>query len=278
LLLHASPHIRVGRGWIAWPRDVAQHRAGDDVQMSDLDRVAMLDALPFSRRFARAIAGSQEGGDGLVADALREGVSPVPGPDGAKLALFAGVARAVRRRPEDARAQPPRIGRMLLLLTTLEGLDIGAAAAVLDLDPDEAEAQLAAAREHLRAATAARVLIIEDEAIIAMDLQQLVESAGHEVVGIASTEEEAVAIAESARPSLVLADINLGHGGDGASAVERILARHATPVIFVTAYPERLLTGRRLEPAFVIAKPFEPTALAVATYQAVTRDLPIGAG
>jgi CheY-like chemotaxis protein len=171
-----------------------------------------------------------------------------------------------------------RMGRMLLLLTSLEELEPATAAAVLGLEPDEAEAMLGTARDHLRAATAARVLIIEDEAIIAMDLQHLVESAGHDVVGVAATEDEAVAIAERERPSLVLADINLGHGGDGASAVERILARHATPVIFVTAYPERLLTGRRVEPAFVIAKPFEPTALAVATYQAVTRDLPMDAG
>jgi CheY-like chemotaxis protein len=246
--------------------------------MSDMDRAAMLDALPFARRFARAIAGSQEGGDAMVADALREGISPVPGPDGAKLALFAGVARVARRMPEAGHAQPSRLGRMLLLLTSLEELDAATAAVVVGLEPEEAETQLAAARERLRSATAARVLIIEDEAIIAMDLQQLVESAGHDVVGVASTEDEAVAIAESERPSLVLADVNLGHGGDGASAVERILARHATPVIFVTAYPERLLTGRRVEPAFVIAKPFEPTALAVATYQAVTRDLPMGTG
>jgi CheY-like chemotaxis protein len=111
-----------------------------------------------------------------------------------------------------------------------------------------------------------------------MDLQQLVESAGHEVIGIAASEADAVAIAERERPTLVLADVNLGHGGDGATAVERILARHETPVIFVTAYPERLLTGSRLEPAFVITKPFEPTTLAVATYQAVTGGLPLGTG
>jgi CheY-like chemotaxis protein len=246
--------------------------------MTDLDRSAMLEALPFARRFARALAGSQQGGDAMVAAALRNGVAPVPGPDGARLAMFAGVARVAALQPEDAAAPLPRVGRMLLLLTSLEELDSATAAAVLGLETEEAESLLAAARDHLRAATAARVLIIEDEAIIAMDLQQLVESAGHDVVGVAATEEEAVAIAESERPTLVLADVNLGHGGDGASAVERILARHATPVIFVTAYPERLLTGRRVEPAFVIAKPFEPTALAVATYQAVTRGLPMGAG
>ena len=49
-----------------------------------------------------------------------------------------------------------------------------------------------------------------------------------------------------------------------------ILRSHYAPVIFVTAYPERLLTGDAIEPAFVITKPFEPLTLAIATYQAVT--------
>jgi CheY-like chemotaxis protein len=246
--------------------------------MSEIDRAALLAALPYARRFARALTGAQSRGDAMVADALRRGPLPVPGPDGARLALFAAVARVAMTEEEDLGAPVNRQERLLLLLTSLEELDTPTAAMVLGLDAEDAEQMLAAARDRLRAATAARVLIIEDEPIIAMDLQQLVESAGHEVVGLATSEEEAVAIAERERPSLVLADVNLGQGGDGASAVARILARHATPVIFVTAYPERLLTGTRVEPAFVITKPFEPTTLAVATYQAVTRGIPMGAG
>ena len=93
---------------------------------------------------------------------------------------------------------------------------------------------------------------------------------GHRVVGVASTEADAVRIAQKTRPGLILADINLGMGGDGTSAVSRILRHHYAPVIFVTAYPERLLTGETVEPAFVITKPFEPLTLAIATYQAVT--------
>ena len=122
----------------------------------------------------------------------------------------------------------------------------------------------------MRLAAATDVLIIEDEPIIAMDIEELVASCGHRVVGVAATEGDAVAIAERCRPGLILADINLGAGGDGTSAVSRILRHHYAPVIFVTAYPERLLTGDALEPAFVITKPFEPLTLAIATYQAVT--------
>jgi CheY-like chemotaxis protein len=114
------------------------------------------------------------------------------------------------------------------------------------------------------------VLIIEDEPIIAMDIEELVQRCGHRVAGVASSEAEAVEIAERTRPGLILADINLGVGGDGSAAVARIVRHHHAPVIFVTAYPERLLTGEAMEPAFVITKPFDPLTLAIATYQAVT--------
>lgn len=246
--------------------------------MSEAEHTALLAALPYARRFARALAGTQEAGDAIVAAALRAGPPRLPGPDGVRLGLFAAVARAANARPDPHRGPLTREERMLLLLTALEELDIASAALVLGLPEGLADAMLAAARDRLRAASAARVLIIEDEPIIAMDLRQLVESAGHHVVGVASSETEAVAIAEREAPGLILADVNLGQGGDGAVAVERILARHAVPVIFVTAYPERMLTGLRVEPAFVIAKPFEPGALAVATFQAVMRGPPMETG
>lgn len=236
------------------------------------DHAALLAALPYARRFARAVAGTQQAGDAMVADALRAGAAPLAGADGARLGLFAAIARRAGDMPANGPLSPQ--DRMLLLLTVLEELDIASAARVLGLVPEVAEAMLQQARDRLRAASAARVLIIEDEAVIAMDLQLLVEGAGHQVVGVAATEAEAVAIAEREKPGLVLADVNLGQGGDGAAAVARILARHAVPVIFVTAYPEGLLTGLGVEPAFVIAKPFDPTALAVATFQAVMRGPP----
>ncbi|MBU8545673.1 MULTISPECIES: PhyR family response regulator anti-anti-sigma factor [Roseomonadaceae] len=248
--------------------------------MSEMDRTALIAALPYARRFARALTGAQSAGDALVAEALRQGLLPVEGVrDGAMLArlsLYGAICRIAGAAPETedlAAGGLSRPQRMLLLLTSLEELEAEQAARALDLPLDQAAQHLEAARGHLRAGAVARVLIIEDEPIIALDLQQLVEAAGHEVVGIASTEDEAVAIAAAERPSLVLADVNLGAGGDGTSAVARILRTHQAPVIFVTAYPERLLTGQDLEPAFIITKPFEPTTLAVATYQAVTRGV-----
>jgi CheY-like chemotaxis protein len=246
--------------------------------MSEIDRTALIAALPYARRFARALTGSQSNGDKLVAEALRDGLMPVEGVRDssmlARLALYGAICRVAGAAPDEGQAHGlSRSQRMLLLLTSLEELEAEQAAHALGMPMDQAAQHLEAARGHLRAGAVARVLIIEDEPIIALDLQQLVEAAGHEVVGIASTEDEAVAIAAAERPSLVLADVNLGAGGDGTSAVARILRTHQAPVIFVTAYPERLLTGQDLEPAFIITKPFEPTTLAVATYQAVTRGV-----
>jgi CheY-like chemotaxis protein len=253
----------------------------DEKVMSGSDRTALVRALPYARRYGRALLGSQEQGDLVVAAALRSALADLkPGLSdaGARAALYLAISDDVRRASSDGRQPASDAGmsllqRMLLLLTALEEQPLAAAAAACRLEIEVAERELRAARDGLRANATARVLIIEDEPIIALDIQDLVERCGHCVVGIAATESEAVQIARAERPSLVLADINLGAGGDGATAVARILRDVTAPVIFVTAFPERLLTGDAVEPAFVITKPFDPTTLAVATYQAVTRGV-----
>jgi CheY-like chemotaxis protein len=147
---------------------------------------------------------------------------------------------------------------------------VDVAAKVLEISTDTARAELDEAQTLLRKGVQTSVLIIEDEPIIAMDIEQLVLQCGHKVAGVAHTQADAVQIALSTRPGLVLADINLGSGGDGMAAVMEITAGFEVPVIYVTAYPERLLTGETMEPCFVITKPFDPLTLAVATYQAVS--------
>jgi CheY-like chemotaxis protein len=246
--------------------------------MSAMDRAALIRALPYARRYARALAGSQAAGDSLVAEALKQVLAAPQQEDlasdaGARLALYAAVGDLADRFLSPEVGDASSLQRKLLLLTALEEQPLSAAAAACRISPDTAELELRLAREALRSSTATRVLIIEDEPIIALDIQELVERCGHSVVGIATTEAEAVEIARAERPGLVLADINLGAGGDGVHAVARILRDVPAPVIFVTAYPERLLTGEAMEPAFVITKPFDPTTLAVATYQAVTRGV-----
>jgi CheY-like chemotaxis protein len=113
------------------------------------------------------------------------------------------------------------------------------------------------------------ILIIEDEALIALDLEALVEKLGHNVIGIARTRTEAGTIVQSKAPGLILADIQLADGSSGLDAVDDLLNIFAVPVIFITAYPERFLTGLRPEPAFLVAKPYQPTTLTALISQAL---------
>jgi CheY-like chemotaxis protein len=239
-------------------------------------REELIRALPYARRYARALTGGQTHGDQLVAEALRA----IGGPDeplaelSPRLGLYALVSRATDRAGGmPGSGDGPGLSlkqRQLLLLTSLEEVALDDAATIAGVSREQAETLLEDARARLRAAAAADVLIIEDEPIIAMDIEELVTGCGHRVVGVAATETAAVDLARRTKPGLILADINLGVGGDGTNAVARILRHLDAPVIFVTAYPERLLTGEAVEPAFVITKPFDPLTLAIATYQAVT--------
>ncbi len=241
--------------------------------MATTRRDDLIRALPYARRYARALTGSQPRGDLLVAESLRELIAAPAGEHNARHGLYNWVTQRFNIGlvdPGEVDGGLTAQQRQLLLLTSLEEVSVEDAAPIVALDVDQAGAQLSEARERLREAASTDILIIEDEPIIALDIEELVQGCGHRVVGVASTEADAVRIAQKTRPGLILADINLGLGGDGTSAVSRILKHHYAPVIFVTAYPERLLTGETVEPAFVITKPFEPLTLAIATYQAVT--------
>lgn len=241
--------------------------------MTPFPRDELVAALPYARRYARALTGSQQDGDGLVAQALP---ALEFAPDGARMGLYAAISRLAGARQPKGGLRP--LERQMLLLTALEDVPPAMAAQVLGVAADEAQAALESARGQVKHMASADILIIEDEPIIAMDLDLLVTRCGHRVVGIAGSEEQAVKIALAKRPTLILADINLGRGGDGSRAVERILRLtedSRIPVIFVTAYPERLLTGDMPEPALVITKPFLPMALAVATFEAVSGGLTV---
>ncbi len=240
--------------------------------MTSLRREDLIRALPYARRYARALTGSQPRGDALVADSLRAILDGTMQGGEPRRLLYRGVTEQFEALagPASPNGRLSQKQRQLLLLTSLEELSTAEAALIVSMTPEDAETHLDDARRQVHSGAATQVLIIEDEPVIAMDIEELVSGCGHSVVGVAGTEAEAVELAERHRPGLILADINLGHGGDGTSAVARIMAHHYAPVIFVTAYPERLLTGDAMEPAFVITKPFDPMTLAIATYQAVT--------
>lgn len=249
---------------------------------------AIVRVLPFLRRYARALTGSQERGDRYVRVCVEvliqepERVSlegdvrfqifrifhEVWGifDDGAAASGGNTVDDQLRRRI----AELPSLNRQVLLLTALEEFSLEEAAAIVGLSVEDAEEKLRAARQELQADTGARVLVIEDESVIALDIANIVQSSGHSVVGIAPTQRQAMELAVEHRPDLVLADIQLKDGDSGIVAVQEILNAMTVPVIFVTGFPERLLTGTKLEPAFVITKPFNPETLKIAIGQALT--------
>lgn len=243
--------------------------------------------VPFLRRYARALAGSQSEGDRHVRAALQV-IVDAPGAFARdvepRLALYgvfqqllnsalaANTASGTTASGTTARARPGRAAsapRQALLLTAMEGFTVEDAAYLLDVDAAAARALVAQALADIDGQGSARVLIIEDEPIIAMDIETIVHDMGHEVTGIAITREEAVALAMEERPGLVLADIQLADDSSGIDAVQDILARFSVPVIFITAFPERLLTGHRPEPIFLITKPFQRSTVKAAIGQAL---------
>ncbi len=181
-----------------------------------------------------------------------------------------GGDREIVARARLARMTP--LSRQALLLTAMEGFTIEDAAYLIEVEPREIEALVAQALAEIETQTRARVLIIEDEPIIAMDIETIVRDLGHDVTGVAVTRDEAVALAMEDRPGLVLADIQLADDSSGIDAVKDILAEFQVPVIFITAFPERLLTGERPEPTFLITKPFQRSTVKAAISQALFFD------
>jgi CheY-like chemotaxis protein len=137
---------------------------------------------------------------------------------------------------------------------------------------DDAACLIDAAGKEIANQIRTDVLIIEDEPFIALDLQSLVEEQGHRVVDVARTHREALEAVRRQKPGLILADIQLADGSSGLEAVNQILESVSMPVIFITAYPERFLTGTPPEPAFLITKPFNIDSLKAIISQALFFD------
>ncbi|MBM3640659.1 MAG: response regulator [Alphaproteobacteria bacterium] len=173
------------------------------------------------------------------------------------------------RRNLEAISLKPRIA---FLLQALEGFDLDQIGQTLQVSEREAGALIEAANGEIADQIATDVLIIEDEPLIAHDLRSIVEELGHRVVGMPRTHGEAVAAIQESNPGLILADIQLADGSSGLDAVNEILNSLSIPVIFVTAYPERFLTGEPPEPAFLIAKPFNVESLKAVISQALFFD------
>ncbi len=240
-------------------------------------KAALLPELPFLRRYARALTGSQTLGDAAVRETL-EALLTAPEefdtdkPPRLELyrvfhKLWQGMAAV--GRDGGLVASLALNMRQSLLLTAVEGFSVRDTAEILDSTVDDVTSGIAAARQAITDDLQAQVMIIEDESIIALHIKSIVEDLGHSVSGVARTRREAVELAARVRPELVLADISLADGSSGIDAVKDILEIMDVPVIFITAFPERLLTGERPEPTYLITKPFEPETVTATIGQAL---------
>jgi len=247
---------------------------------------AVAQHLPYLRRYARVLAGNQQSGDAYVAATLEALISDpkLLDPDAPiRVALYRVFTRIwdsvsgndiappdMADGPVESRlSQMTPKPRQAFLLVALEGMSETDAARVLDVDVATIRSLVEESGKELAAEIATDVLIIEDETFIALDLESLVENLGHNVIGVARTHTEAVTLAKAKRPGLILADIQLADGSSGLDAVNELLRSFEVPVIFITAYPERFLTGERPEPAFLIAKPFQPSTVSAVLSQAL---------
>jgi len=243
--------------------------------------------LPYVRRYARALTGDQATGDNYVRvalEALAAGERQLSSDMTPRVALY-HVFHAIWSSTgaqledtsglegrDDASRRLMRIAprsRQAFLLTALEGFTPSEAAQILGADVHDVERLIGDAQAEIDAELATDVLIIEDEAIISADIESLVRELGHNVTATATTHDEAVDAVARHRPGLVLADIQLADGSSGIDAVKDILKKFDVPVIFITAFPERLLTGERPEPTFLITKPFQPETVKAAISQAL---------
>jgi CheY-like chemotaxis protein len=249
--------------------------------------------LPFLRRYARALTGSQVEGDRYVRASLEAIVAApdqFPRDIEPRLGLyrtFQAIWQTTHLEEQDSGSETPTepeaiarkrlarlapLSRQALLLTAMEGFSIEDTGFLIGTDAGEVNGLVADAIAEIESQTRTRVLVIEDEPLIAMDLETIVRDMGHEVTGVAVTRDEAVALAMEERPGLVLADIQLADDSSGIDAVKDILAEFSVPVIFITAFPERLLTGERPEPTFLITKPFQRETVKTTIAQALFFD------
>jgi CheY-like chemotaxis protein len=243
--------------------------------------------LPRLRRYARTLTGSQESGDAYVNATLEAVVgdpSELRNADGVAVDLFRVFSRIwnsidLNKKSERSPSPPDRhlsrvtpLPRQAFLLLGLEDFSEDDAAEILGIGSADVGKLIEDSGRELAAEIATDVLIIEDEPLIGIDLEGLVENLGHTVTGIARTHKEAVQFAREREPGLVLADIKLADGSSGLDAVNEMLASFEVPIVFITAYPEQLLTGTRPEPAFLIAKPFRPATVAAVISQALFFD------
>lgn len=257
-----------------------------DFSQSYID--ALPATLPFLRRYARVLSGSQSRGDALAERTLRAIVDQsetLEAASSARVALFQLFHRSVESDSylDEGKSLDPRVkaarrhlarltpmSREVLILKSLENFTDDEVSEIVGMDQSEVTDLAATANREMIASMSGDVLVIEDEALIALDLTASVSRLGHNVLGVARTHQQAIEIGRKTQPDLILSDIQLADNSSGIDAVRDLLSHFGEiPVIFITAFPEDLLTGEGPEPAFLIAKPYTMEQVESAVVQAM---------
>ncbi|MBP2313922.1 response regulator [Azospirillum soli] len=255
----------------------------------------LYDHLPYLRRYARALTGSTDAGDDLVTRCVEVAVmapSRFGLESGARVPLYAllhllfddngeeggdgeGKPAPSPHPIERALATLPEGERRMYLLITLEGLSVTEAAQVLQITPAEATERLNTAREKVRAALTQRVLVVEDNPILAMEIGSLVADMGHVVCGTAVNEKEALELLEAEQPTLALLDVRLADGDSGVEIARRLRQKRALRTIFVTAFDGDLEEANARHLGQIVRKPFTNEAIKAAISRAVFMPTPV---
>ena len=244
--------------------------------------------LAYLRRYARAVSGSQTSGDAYAAatlEALISNVDAFPKLSNDRVALYHLLAQIIEttkidiapmdspfmweKRASAHLGSMSTTARQAFLLMAVEAFAPSEIGEILACNVDDVHTHLAEAARQISQTVATDIMIIEDEPLIAMEIEALVMDLGHTVTGIARTHKEAVKLYREKMPKMILADIQLADGSSGIDAVNDILKTDDVPVIFITAFPERLLTGERPEPTFLVTKPFNPDMVKALISQAL---------
>lgn len=260
--------------------EISTELVGDELEAPPSYSTVIARHVPYLRRYARVITGSESRGDSYVAAALEVLAEnrKFRRDDNLRVSLYRGFTEIYESLENQASVLPvdhrlPALmtvdlkPRQAFLLVAMEAFAEAEAAEILDVSVDSLQEYIRDAGIALVSNIRTDVLVIEDEEFISMDLVDIVEELGHRVIGVARTHREALSLASQAPPGLIIADIQLADGSSGLDAVNEILTSMEACVIFVTAYPERYLTGERPEPAYLIAKPFRAATLSAVITQ-----------
>lgn len=239
------------------------------------------------RRFAAAMAGNQTVADRYLRDilvTLSEEKNPTNGDAETRTVLFQSFLHRWMRdggqtsepdnhlveRAQGALASLDVQSRAALLLHVLAGFDFATVAEVQGTSKQKAQEAIFTARRKVAAAAQSKVLIVEDEIFLAMDISDIVNEMGHRIIGPADTATSAVELAEREQPDLILADIALAGRSTGFDAVKTIRDTvGSVPVIFITAFPDRVPPDALKEPACVIGKPYTEEQLRSVVSEAI---------